>query len=107
MVDGRPVGMLWASPDCKHFSKAKGGKPRDKRIRGLAWVAVRWAALVRPRVIILENVEEFQTWGPLAADGRLRVLAGDKGQANLGTFVREQKMKITNTIVTVSVGYNF
>lgn len=62
---GRPVALAWFSPDCKHFSKAKGGKPKDKTIRGLAWVALRWAALVRPRVIILENVEEFQTWGPL------------------------------------------
>lgn len=52
-------------PDCKHFSKAKGGKPKDKNIRGLAWVALRWAGLVRPRVIMLENVEEFKTWGPL------------------------------------------
>lgn len=69
VTQGRPVGLAWFSPDCKHFSKAKGGKPRDKRIRGLAWVAVRWAALVRPRVIILENVQEFQTWGPLLADG--------------------------------------
>ena len=69
VTQGRPVGLAWFSPDCKHFSKAKGGKPRDKRIRGLAWVAVRWAAMVRPRVIILENVEEFQTWGPLLADG--------------------------------------
>jgi DNA (cytosine-5)-methyltransferase 1 len=69
VTQGRPVGLAWFSPDCKHFSKAKGGKPRDKRIRGLAWVAVRWAALVRPRVIILENVEEFQTWGPLRDDG--------------------------------------
>mgnify|MGYP000982438126 CR=1 FL=1 len=69
VTKGRPVGLAWFSPDCKHFSKAKGGKPRDKRIRGLAWVAVRWAALVRPRVIILENVEEFQTWGPLLEDG--------------------------------------
>ena len=69
VTQGRPVGLAWFSPDCKHFSKAKGGKPRDKRIRGLAWVAVRWAALVRPRVIILENVEEFKTWGPLLDDG--------------------------------------
>ncbi|WP_454752093.1 DNA cytosine methyltransferase [Cupriavidus necator] len=69
LVKGRPVGLAWFSPDCKHFSKAKGGKPRDKKIRGLAWVAMRWAALVRPRVIILENVEEFQTWGPVLADG--------------------------------------
>ncbi len=62
---GRPVALAWFSPDCKHFSKAKGGKPKDKNIRGLAWVACRWAGLVRPRVIMLENVEEFKTWGPL------------------------------------------
>lgn len=62
---GHPIGLAWFSPDCKHFSKAKGGKPKDKAIRGLAWVALRWAGLVRPRVIILENVEEFKTWGPL------------------------------------------
>lgn len=62
---GHPVGLAWFSPDCKHFSNAKGGKPKDKAIRGLAWVALRWAGLVRPRVIILENVEEFKTWGPL------------------------------------------
>lgn len=62
---GHPVGLAWFSPDCKHFSKAKGGKPKDKNIRGLAWVACRWAGLVRPRVLMLENVEEFKTWGPL------------------------------------------
>ncbi len=62
---GHLVGLAWFSPDCKHFSKAKGGKPKDKFIRGLAWVACRWAGLVRPRVIMLENVEEFKTWGPL------------------------------------------
>lgn len=63
--NGHPVGLAWFSPDCKHFSKAKGGKPKDKNIRGLAWVALRWAGRVRPRVIMLENVEEFKTWGPL------------------------------------------
>ena len=62
---GRHVALAWFSPDCKHFSKAKGGKPRDKKIRGLAWIVLKWAAKVRPRVIMLENVEEFQTWGPL------------------------------------------
>lgn len=62
---GHPVALAWFSPDCKHFSKAKGGKPKDKNIRGLAWVALRWAAIVRPRVIMLENVEEFKDWGPL------------------------------------------
>lgn len=70
VVQGRPVALCWLSPDCKHFSKAKGGKPVDKNIRGLAWVAVRWAATVRPKVIILENVEEFKTWGPLLKDGK-------------------------------------
>lgn len=59
------MALAWFSPDCKHFSKAKGGKPKDKNIRGLAWVALRWAGKVRPRVIMLENVEEFKTWGPL------------------------------------------
>lgn len=67
---GRPVGLAWFSPDCKHFSKAKGGRPVEKKIRGLAWVAVRWAAKIRPRVIVLENVEEFQTWGPLTKDDK-------------------------------------
>lgn len=68
--EGHPVGLAWFSPDCKHFSKAKGGKPKDKNIRGLAWVALRWAALVRPRVIMLENVEEFKDWGPLNRNHR-------------------------------------
>lgn len=67
---GRPVLLAWFSPDCKHFSKAKGGKPADKHIRGLAWVAIKWAKTVRPRIIMLENVEEFKTWGPLGEDGR-------------------------------------
>lgn len=66
---GRVVDLAWFSPDCKHFSKAKGGKPKDKNIRGLAWVAVKWAKAVKPRVIMLENVEEFKTWGPLLNDG--------------------------------------
>jgi len=67
---GRRVGLLWASPDCKHHSKAKGGKPREQGIRDLAWVVVRWAKQVRPRVILLENVEEFRKWGPLDAERR-------------------------------------
>ena len=65
VTGGRRVGLAWFSPDCTHHSKARGGKPREKRIRGLAWVAKKWAGTVRPRVIILENVEEFQDWGPL------------------------------------------
>lgn len=62
---GRPVGLAWFSPDCKHFSKAKGSALVDRNIRGLAWIVLRWAGTVRPRVIILENVEEFTTWGPV------------------------------------------
>lgn len=62
---GKPVGLLWASPDCKHFSRAKGGKPVSKNIRSLAWVVIKWAAEARPRLIILENVREFEDWGPL------------------------------------------
>ena len=62
---GRQVGLAWFSPDCTHFSKAKGNKPVKKQIRGLAWVVLKWAVKVRPRVIMLENVEEFVTWGPL------------------------------------------
>lgn len=69
VTEGRPVGMLWASPDCKHFSKAKGGKPVSKKIRGLATIVVEWVRKLgprkKPRVIFLENVEEFVTWGPL------------------------------------------
>lgn len=65
VCDGRPVGLAWFSPDCRHHSKAKGGKPVERDIRGLAWVARKWAKTVRPRVIILENVEEFLDWGPL------------------------------------------
>jgi DNA (cytosine-5)-methyltransferase 1 len=66
----QPVGLLWASPDCTHHSKAKGGAPRSPRVRGLAWVVIRWARRVKPRVIMLENVEEFEDWGPLLNDGR-------------------------------------
>lgn len=66
---GRPVDLAWFSPDCSHHSKAKGGKPRKKHIRDLAWVVVHWIERAKPRVILLENVEEFRTWGPLDADG--------------------------------------
>lgn len=65
---GREVDLAWFSPDCKHFSRAKGGKPAEKKIRGLAWIAIKWARLVRPKLIILENVREFETWGPLNED---------------------------------------
>lgn len=68
---GKPVGLAWFSPDCRHFSKAKGSKPVEKEIRGLAWIVIRWALSVHPRVMMLENVEEFKTWGPLLA-GEMR-----------------------------------
>lgn len=73
---GRPVGLAWFSPDCKHFSKAKGAALVDRKIRSLAWITLRWAATVRPRVIILENVEEFQTWGPVRKGKPVKKLAG-------------------------------
>jgi DNA (cytosine-5)-methyltransferase 1 len=69
VTGGRPVELAWFSPDCKHFSKAKGGKPREKSIRDLAWVVVLWAKRGQAALILLENVEEFRTWGPLDHDG--------------------------------------
>lgn len=77
VTKGRHVGLLWASPDCKHFSKAKGGAPRDRNIRDLAWVVVKWADFAKPDVICMENVEEFVTWGPVDDDGQpIKELAG-------------------------------
>ena len=70
ITGNQPVGLAWFSPDCTHHSKAKGGAPRSPRVRGLAWVVIRWARRVKPRVIMLENVEEFADWGPLLDDGR-------------------------------------
>jgi DNA (cytosine-5)-methyltransferase 1 len=84
VTQGRRVGLAWFSPDCKHFSKAKGGKPRSKKIRGLAWVMVKWAALVRPRVMVLENVEEFRSWGPLLSNG---TLCPERKGKTFGSFV--------------------
>ncbi|AOZ11095.1 DNA cytosine methyltransferase [Cupriavidus malaysiensis] len=83
---GRPVGLGWFSPDCKHFSKAKGGKPRDKNIRALAFVSLRWALLTEMRVMILENVEEFVTWGALmeVAPGHFHPDPARKGETFLG-----------------------
>lgn len=69
LVGGRPVGLAWFSPDCRHFSKAKGGQPVSKSVRGLAWVVIRWAVSAKPRIIVLENVEEFRDWCPLV-DGK-------------------------------------
>lgn len=77
---GSPVGLAWFSPDCKHFSKAKGAALVDRNIRGLAWIVLRWAGTVRPRVIILENVEEFQTWGPVRRGKPVKSKAGQTFQ---------------------------
>lgn len=92
-ADGKPVALAWFSPDCKHHSKAKGGKPREQKIRGLAWVAVTWAQRVRPRVICLENVEEFQDWGPLhrsgpSAGSPIRARKGETFRAFVGKLRR-------------------
>lgn len=84
---GRPVGLAWFSPDCKHFSKAKGSKPVDRHIRGLAWIVLRWAGTVRPRVIMLENVEEFQTWGPVRKGKPVKAKAGQ----TFRKFIRQLK----------------
>lgn len=67
-TQGQPVGLLWSSPDCTHHSRAKGGKPVSNKRRGLAWAVIRWATAVRPRVICLENVAEWQEWGPIRRD---------------------------------------
>jgi len=83
---GRPVALAWFSPDCRHFSKAKGAKPVEKAIRGLAWVVLRWGLDVQPRIMKLENVEEFKTWGPLLA-GEMRpdpARVGETFQAFIG-----------------------
>lgn len=90
VTGNQPVGLVWLSPDCKHFSKAKGGKPVEKKIRGLAWVTLRWAAKCKPRVIMLENVEEFKTWGPLLvdSDGNAKPDPTKKGKT-FESFVRQ------------------
>lgn len=73
---GKHVDFAWFSPDCKHFSKASGGALKDRNIRGLAWVVLRWAGTVRPDCIIIENVEEFVTWGPVRKGKPVKSLAG-------------------------------
>lgn len=96
---GRPVGLAWFSPDCKHFSRAKGGKPVSKNIRGLAWIVLRWAAKVSPRVIILENVPEFVTWGPVRKGKPVKSKSGQTFNKwltqlrELGYEIKYQKLK--------------
>lgn len=90
VTGNQPVGLVWLSPDCKHFSKAKGGTPVEKKIRGLAWVTLRWVAKCKPRVVMLENVQEFQEWGPLIVDvdGNLRPDPAKKGKT-FESFIRQ------------------
>jgi DNA (cytosine-5)-methyltransferase 1 len=90
VTNNQPVALVWLSPDCKHFSKAKGGTPVEKHIRGLAWVALRWVAKCKPRALMLENVEEFKTWGPLIidADGKARPDPAKRGKT-FDSFVRQ------------------
>lgn len=88
---GRPVGLLHLSPDCTHFSRAKGGKPVKKSIRGLAWVAIKWAVEAAPRVMILENVREFQDWGPLVNRWVCRADCGWKGTESQTTLLRSRR----------------
>ncbi len=88
VCQGRPVGLAWFSPDCKHFSKAKGSALVDRKIRGLAWIVLRWAGTVRPRVIMLENVEEFVTWGP--------VRHGRPVKSKVGQTFRKWKSQLKN-----------
>jgi DNA (cytosine-5)-methyltransferase 1 len=94
VTKNQPVALVWLSPDCKHFSKAKGGTPVAKHIRGLAWVALRWEALTKPRVIVLENVEEFQDWGPLifGSDGHPRPDPARKG-ITFKSFIRQLRAR--------------
>jgi len=88
VTGGQPVDLMWLSPDCTHFSKAKGSAPKSPRIRGLAWIAVKWAKAVRPKTIILENVEEFKTWGPIDQEGNpIKALSGQ----TFNVFIRQLK----------------
>jgi DNA (cytosine-5)-methyltransferase 1 len=90
MCAGRPIGMLWMSPDCKDHSKAKGSRPREKNIRGLAWAVFGWCKALpewqRPRVVFLENVEEFEDWGPLKNGQRCPVQKGKTFQQFVGSW---------------------
>lgn len=86
-VGGKPVFLLWASPDCKDFSTAKGGKPKEQGIRSLAWVVVEWARETMPVIICLENVREFEGWGPLDEHGkRIKARVGEEFQKFVGAL---------------------
>lgn len=84
---GAPVDVLWASPDCRHFSRAKGGKPCHPEVRSLPWEIVRWARETRPRLVAMENVPEMRTWGPLDAEGHpIKEQAGETWQEWIAAF---------------------
>lgn len=97
VAGGRPVGLLWASPDCRHHSAAKGGRPTSKRVRSLSWVVLRWAGTVRPQVICLENVPEIASWGPLtarrAANGRVQRMDGSTAAPGEVTPIADQHLQ--------------
>lgn len=98
VTGGRPVAIVWGSPDCTHFSKAKGGTPVSKKVRGLAWVLCKWAGTVKPRVIIMENVEEFMTWGPvipMRKNGRCLKKVYEKGKKKPKLVVSEKGEVLT------------
>jgi DNA (cytosine-5)-methyltransferase 1 len=104
VTSGKPVGLLWASPDCRHFSRAKGSKPVEKSIRGLAWVVVKWATEVKPRVIILENVREFQDWGPLIPRWKCSACNwnGTEGQKTLARRSKKACPRCESTRVVIT-----
>ena len=95
VTDGRPVGLVWLSPDCRHFSRAKAGRPREKKIRSLPWVTLKWAGKKKPRVIVVENVVELQSWSRLVAmrdkdTGRVLRKDGSVAPAGERTALQDQ-----------------
>lgn len=88
LAKGCRIGLLWLSPDCRHFSRAKGSAPISDSVRSLAWIGLRWAKYAKPRIVILENVPEFVTWGPLKADGTPNK---ERRGETFAAFIREWK----------------
>lgn len=103
VTNGRPAWLLWASPDCRHFSRAKGGKPVKKNIRSLAWVVVRWAAQNRPEIIVLENVREFEDWGPLLPQWSCG--CGWKGTEGQATLARTRRRCPACNSLRIAIDY--
>lgn len=98
-TSGQAVGGMWLSPDCTHHSKARGGKPTSSRVRGLAWIGAKWAASVRPKVIFLENVEEFADWGPLNKLGKPNKLRKGKTFAHFVTQLQAVGYQVEHKIL--------